>query len=54
MGISTLVPAVGTWINQQQLIDGQRSDLFTPLVLDPQNNCFKGWKLAGRGTYTCP
>ena len=52
--ISTLVPAVGTWINQQQLIDGQRSDLFTPLVLDPQNRCFKGWKLAGRGTYTCP
>lgn len=52
--ISTLVPAVGTWINQQQLIDGQRSDLFTPLVLDPQNRCFKGWKSAGRGTYTCP
>jgi predicted amidohydrolase len=52
--INTLVPAVGTWINQQQLIDGQRSDLFTPLVLDPQNRCYKGWKLAGRGTYTCP
>ena len=52
--INTMVPAGGTWINQQQLIDGQRNDLFTPLVLDPKNRCFKGWKLAGRGTYTCP
>jgi hypothetical protein len=52
--ISTVVPAPGTWINQQQLIDGQRNDLFTPLVLDPQNRCFQGWKRAGRGTYACP
>jgi hypothetical protein len=30
----TVVPAAGgTWINQQQLIDGQRNDLFKPLVL---------------------
>lgn len=51
---STVVPAAGTWINQQQLIDGQRNDLFTPLVLEPSNRCFKGWKQAGRGPYRCP
>ena len=51
---STVVPAAGTWINQQQLIDGQRNDLFTPLVLDPQNRCFQDWKRAGAGLTTCP
>ena len=33
----TVVPAPGTGINQQQLIDGQRNDLFKPLVLNPAN-----------------
>ena len=51
---TTLVPAPGTWINQQQLIDGQRNDLFTPLVLDTSNNCFQSWKQAGRGLGPCP
>lgn len=51
---TTLVPAPGTWINQQQLIDGQRNDLFTPLVLDTSNNCFQSWKQAGRGVVPCP
>ncbi len=51
---TTLVPAPGTWINQQQLIDGQRNDLFTPLVLDTSNNCFQSWKQAGRGVGPCP
>ena len=50
----TVVPATGTWINQQQLIDGQRNDLFKPLVLDPENACFQLWKRAGRGRVSCP
>ena len=50
----TVVPAPGTWINQQQLIDGQRNDLFKPLVLDPANSCFKSWKRAGHGPVSCP
>ena len=50
----TVVPAPGTWINQQQLIDGQRNDLFRPLVLDPRNACFQTWQRAGHGMVTCP
>ena len=50
----TVVPAAGTWINQQQLIDGQRNDLFKPLVLDPSNPCFQQWTRAGHGPVTCP
>ncbi|MCP9832796.1 MULTISPECIES: nitrilase-related carbon-nitrogen hydrolase [unclassified Cyanobium] len=50
----TVVPALGTWINQQQLIDGQRNDLYRPLVLDPQNSCFQTWKQAGHGIVRCP
>jgi predicted amidohydrolase len=50
----TQVPAVGTWINQQQLIDGQRNDLFTPLVLKSTNSCFQSWKQARQGSTTCP
>jgi hypothetical protein len=50
----TVVPAPGTWINQQQLIDGQRNDLFKPLVLDPGNVCFQRWKRAGHGPVGCP
>lgn len=50
----TLVPAAGTWINQQQLIDGQRNDLFQPLVLDAGNSCFRAWKAAGHGIVRCP
>lgn len=50
---STQVPAAGTWINQQHLIDGQRNDLFTPLVLESNNTCFQAWKQAGRGGVPC-
>ena len=49
----TSVPAAGTWINQQQLIDGQRNDLFTPLVLDPNNRCLQSWRKAGQGVFSC-
>jgi len=50
---STQIPAAGTWINQQQLIDGQRNDLFTPLVLESSNSCFQSWKQAGQGLVPC-
>ncbi len=52
--MGTVVPAPGTWINQQQLIDGQRNDLFRPLVLDPRHACFQTWQRAGHGLVTCP
>ncbi|WP_323356363.1 carbon-nitrogen hydrolase family protein [Cyanobium gracile] len=50
----TVVPAPGTWINQQQLVTGQRNDLYRPLVLDAQNRCFQTWKQAGHGIVSCP
>ena len=50
----TVVPAPGTWINKQQLIDGQRNDLSRPLVLETQNSCFQTWKQAGHGIVNCP
>ncbi len=49
----TLLPAPGTWINQQQLIDGQRNDLFLPLVLESGNSCFQAWRAAGHGRVPC-
>jgi len=51
---TTTVPAPGTWINQQQLIDGQRNDLFLPLVLEAHNSCFQAWRAAGHGRVNCP
>lgn len=50
----TVVPYPGTWINQQQLIDGQRNDLFRPLVLEVENSCFQTWRRAGHGMVRCP
>jgi hypothetical protein len=50
----TVVPAPGTWINQQQLLIGQRNDLYRPLVLEAQNSCFQKWKQAGHGSVSCP
>lgn len=50
----TALPAPGTWINQQQLIDGQRNDLYRPLVLESGNSCFQRWKRMGHGLLGCP
>jgi hypothetical protein len=50
----TPLPSPGTWINQQQLINGQRNDLSVPLVLDASNGCFQAWKRAGHGLMRCP
>lgn len=54
MRFTTTVPAPGTWINPQQLIDGQRNVLFRHLVLDLANCCFQAWRAAGRGGVNCP
>ena len=35
------------------MIDGERNDLFTPLVLEPGNICFQRWKQAGHGPVPC-
>ena len=40
----TVVPAPGTWINQAQLIDGQQTLWFVPLVLSDANGCLKQWR----------
>jgi hypothetical protein len=38
----------------QRLIDGQRNDLFLPLVLEGQNSCLQAWRAAGHGRVNCP
>ncbi|MFN9933563.1 MAG: carbon-nitrogen hydrolase, partial [Cyanobacteriota bacterium] len=52
--LRTTLPSPGTWINQQQLINGQRNDLYGPLVLDATNRCFQSWRRASHGLTRCP
>ncbi len=40
------VPWAGTWINQQQLIDGQQPWHTLPLVLATDSDCFREWRSA--------
>jgi hypothetical protein len=49
----TIVPAPGTWINQQQLIGGQPALLFTPLVLEESSNCLRRWRASGTDPFPC-
>jgi predicted amidohydrolase len=42
----TVVPAPGTWINQQQLIANQQALYFVPLVLDDSSSCRARWRAA--------
>ena len=49
----TRVPAPGTWINQQQLIGGQQSLLFVPLVMKDDSDCLKQWRTQGTGAPPC-
>ena len=49
----TRVPFPGTWINQQQLIAGQVSLYFVPLVLKDDSACLKQWQTAGTGPLAC-
>jgi predicted amidohydrolase len=51
--LSTTLPFPGTWINQQQLINGQRNDLYLPLVLEPANRCLQQWQRARVGPFRC-
>lgn len=37
-------PWAGTWINQQQLIAGQRPETTIPLVLNPNGVCYQEWR----------
>lgn len=50
----TLTAAADTWINQKQLIDEQRNDLFRPLVLEAENRRFHTWRKSGHGMVHCP
>lgn len=47
------VPWGGTWINQQQLIDGQSPYTTIPLVLDVKGECFKNWRKAEGWRQAC-
>ena len=48
------MPAPATWINQQQLIECQRTDRVLLLVLEAQNSCWQAWRAAGHGRAFCP
>lgn len=49
----TTVPAPGSWINQDQLIDGQQALWFAPLVLQEGNACLERWRRRGAGPLPC-
>jgi hypothetical protein len=49
----TLVPAPGTWINQQQLIANQQALYFVPLVLDEAARCMVRWRSSGTEPFPC-
>ncbi len=49
----TRVPAPGTWINQQQLITGQQSLYFIPIVMKDDSDCVKEWRTKGTGPLAC-
>ncbi|CAN2532754.1 Formamidase [Methylocapsa aurea] len=46
----TVIPAVGTWIDQSQLIDGQQALWFIPLTQPKDSACLKRWRDGG----VCP
>ena len=49
----TVVPAPGTWINQQQLIANQQALYFVPLVLDEASSCMDRWRRSGVEPFPC-
>lgn len=49
----TRVPAPGSWINQQQLITGQVSLYFIPIVMKDDSDCVKEWRTRGTGPLAC-
>jgi predicted amidohydrolase len=46
-------PWAGTWINQQQLIDGQQPWNTLPLALAAESNCFQQWRKAAGWLSAC-
>jgi predicted amidohydrolase len=46
-------PWAGTWINQQQLIDGQQPWNTLPLVLATDSDCFRQWRAAAGWLSAC-
>lgn len=48
-----MTPWPGSWINQQQLIAGQRPDSTVPLVLDPKGDCYRKWRMQDRWNNVC-
>jgi carbon-nitrogen hydrolase len=44
VSLTVMAPWPGTWINQGDLIAGQRPDLTVPLVLDPASDCARRWR----------
>lgn len=49
----TRVPAPGSWINQQQLITGQVSLYFIPIVMKDDSDCVRDWRAKGTGPLAC-
>ena len=43
LNFDTIAPSTW-WTSQDDIIDGRRPALYTPLVLDPQSACFKAWR----------
>lgn len=46
-------PWAGTWLNQQQLITGQRPETTIPLALDPSSSCYKKWRESAGWNLVC-
>jgi predicted amidohydrolase len=49
----TVVPAPGTWINQQQLIANQQALYFVPLVMEGSSSCIDRWRGGGSAPFPC-
>ena len=49
----TCVSAPGTWVNQQQLITGQQSLYFIPIVMKDDSDCVKEWRTKGTRPLAC-
>lgn len=43
----TEIPAVGTWIDQSRLIDGQQAQWFVPLAQPQDSACLRRWRAGG-------
>ena len=46
-------PAIATWINQDQLIDGQQPWNTLPLILSKDSDCLRKWRKADGWKFVC-